>query len=491
MGATTTTTNGRVRGDAIADGVVFRGIPFAAPPTGVRRFAPPVPPEPWGGALDCSRFGPVCPQLQPVADARAHEDCLSLNVWTPALDGARRPTMVWFHGGGFALGRGGSPECDGAAFARDGIVLVSLNYRLGALGFLYLDELFDGASGTGNLGILDQVAALEWVRDNVASFGGDPDNVTVFGNSAGAMSAATLMASSRASGLFHRAVLQSGAGHNSLTVEQATDTASRVIDALGLAAGDWDALRSVPAEQLVAEAAAAGGARVDEYLRDVRPLFGFGPVEDGIVLTARPVECVTSTPGSADVDLLVGTCTDEWRLVMMGPGGGGMPDPDPKRYFAGSPGGVDDVLVRYAASVGDDDRAVLAAIEGDHSFTMPAVRFADAHTSRGGRAWRYRFSWPSPLLDGVLGACHTLEVPFVFDTLGTGGLAGDGPPQDLAAAMHDAWVRFAATGDPDGGDLPAWPPYDAGRRATLDFGVARALLDDPDADRRVVWDGVV
>jgi para-nitrobenzyl esterase len=490
---TTSTTSGSVRGADGNDAVVFRGIPFAAPPTGPRRFAPPAPVEPWDGVRDCTEFGPVCPQMQPVGDAVADEDCLSLNVWTPAVDDARRPTLVWLHGGGYAAGRGSSPDSDGAAFARDGAVLVSLNYRLGALGFLYLDELFDGSADTGNLGLLDQIAALEWVRDNIAAFGGDPQNVTVFGNSAGAMSAATLLATDRAAGLFSRAILQSGAGHNTITAERATETAVNVLRALDVEHGDWDALRALPTEGVIAAATIAGGAMVPEYLREVRPLFGFGPVEDGRLLAARPVDCIATSAAAAGVDLLIGTNADEWTLVMFGmPGGGGMPDPAPSDYFRATAHSVDEVLAIYAKGTPRDDlRAVLAAIEGDHSFTVPAIRFADAHAARGEQVWRYRFSWPTPLMDGVLGACHTAEVPFVFDTLASGAFVGEAPPVDLVIAMHGAWVRFATSGDPNGGDLPAWPRYDPNERPTMDFGARRQLRLDPDGERLAVWDGVV
>ncbi len=256
-----TTVAGKVRGETIPNGVAFRGIPFAEPPIGTRRFLPPAPHVPWDGVKDCTVFGPICPQVQHAETGGVltalgrleptDEDCLFLNVWTPAIDYGRRPTMVWIHGGAYVTGSGSSELYDGASFARDGVVMVSLNYRLHAFGFLYLDELFDGAEGTGNLGILDQIAALEWVRGNIAEFGGDPDNVTIFGESAGGMSVGTLMGTPAASGLFRRAIAKSGAAQHNISPSAAGRVTQRVLELLEVTPEDWDALRAVPVKRLV------------------------------------------------------------------------------------------------------------------------------------------------------------------------------------------------------------------------------------------------
>jgi para-nitrobenzyl esterase len=238
------TSSGRVRGMSLGTCSVFKGIPFAAPTSGDRRFRPPQPVEPWEAVRDCTQYGPICPQVQlgehglvNSAFGRGEpmdEDCLFLNVWTPAVDGERRPTMVFIPGGAFRGGSGSVALYDGTAFARDGVVLVTLNYRVHALGFLYLDELFDGAEGTGNLGILDQIAALRWVRENIAAFGGDPDNVTVFGESAGAMSIGTLLGTPAAQGLYRRAILESGGSRHNLSAAAATRVAERTLELLDL-----------------------------------------------------------------------------------------------------------------------------------------------------------------------------------------------------------------------------------------------------------------
>ena len=501
-----TTTAGKVRGESIPEGAVFRGVPFAAPPTGARRYLPPQPAERWDGVRDCTSFGPICPQVQlgetgGVLAALGSgepmdEDCLHLNVWTPGLDDAKRPVMVWIHGGAFTGGSGSTMLYDGAPFARDGVVLVTVNYRLHALGFLYLDELFEGAEGTGNLGILDQVAALEWVRDNIAAFGGDPGNVTIFGESAGGMSVGTLLGTPRARGLFRRAIPQSGAGHHNLTTGAAHRIAQRVLELLEVKPGDWDALRAVPVARVVEIAARVGQLEAAPLLGDeAAGKMGFQPVVDGTIRTARPVDMVANGSASG-VDVLIGTCAEEWRLFIWGLPESiqeWLPDPDIAPYFESAARSVDEVLKLYTAARPDmSRRELLAAVETDQMFTMPAVRFAEAQLPHNANLWMYRFSWRTPVLDGQLGACHALELPFVFEThADVHDFVGPNPPTDLAAAMHGAWVRFAATGDPNGGDLPEWPAYDVDRRAVMDFGVERRVLDDPNGEERRLWDGLI
>ena len=496
---TATTAAGAVRGEAIAEGVVFRGVPFAAPPTGGRRYLPPAPPEPWADVRDCTAFGPICPQLQLGATGgvlaalgsgeQTDEDCLYLNVWTPAVDSGRRPTMVFIHGGAFRGGSGSTPLYDGAAFARDDVVLVTFNYRLHALGFLHLDGLFDGAGGTGNLGILDQVAALRWVRDNVAAFGGDPGNVTIFGESAGAMSVGTLLATPAAGGLYQRAILESGAAHHNLPAATARRVAERVLEVLEVAPGDWPSLRALPVDRIVAAANQVAMLEGPAVLGDDRRLaMPFMPVVDGITRDATPLELVAS--GSArGVDLLIGTNADEWRLFVWGlPEAlrAAIPAPDVAPYFAASGRAVDDVLKVYAeARPAADQLDLLCAVQSDQVFGIPAVRLAEAQLPHDAGVWMYRFSWSTPVLDGSLGACHALELPFVFETLDVArDLVGDGAPADLARDVHAAWVKFARTGALD------WPRYDTDRRPVMDFGDERTILDDPRGAERVLWDGI-
>ena len=480
-----------MRGAGIDGGVVFRGIPFAAAPTGGLRFRPPRRTEPWSGVRECRASAPACPQdTAPTTSGVLHvfdptgpldEDCLALDVWTPAADDASRPTMVWIHGGGWRAGSGSSRLYDGRAFVGDDVVLVTLNYRLHAFGFLYLDELFPGASGTGVLGLLDQLAALEWVRDNIAAFGGDPANVTVFGESAGAMSIAALLALDGGAGLCRRAVLQSGAGHHAITPAAATRVARRVLELLDVTPGDWDALRSVPAAALAGAASVVAAEAGPLLAGEWSAAMAFQPV-----LTEPPV--VTIAGGAAPgVDLLVGTCADELRFVAWG-----MPAGLQRRQLSPAVAAVIEAAGRSVAEVaaaytdegGELDRHL--AMETDYRYTFPAVCLAERHVARGGRAWLYRFSWPTPVLGGALRACHTLEVPFVFATQAeVPVLVGDAPPQGLADAVHGAWVRFARTGD------PGWPCYDTARRPVMDFGAECRVVDDPQRGHRLLWDDLV
>ena len=499
------TTSGRVRGESGAQGVAFKGIPFAAPPVGDRRFRPPQPAEAWNGVRDATTFGPICPQMQlgtagGVLAALGSgepmdEDCLFLNVWTPAVDDAKRPSMVFIHGGAFRGGSGSTSMYDGSAFARDGVVLVTLNYRLHALGFLALDGLFGGAEGTGNLGILDQIAALRWVRDNIAAFGGDPDNVTIFGESAGAMSVGTLLGTPSASGLFHRAILESGASRHNLSPATAQRVAERTLEVLEVAPGDWDALRAVPVDRIVQASLQVGTLEAAAVLGDEANLrMPYMPVVDGSTRDQLPIDLVR-LGAARGVDVLVGFNAEEWRLFIWG-----MPEelqavippPNVAPYFERSGRDVDEIVKVYAEARPDaDDLDVLAAIESDQIFGIPAIRLAEALVEHDPDVWMYRFSWRTPVLGGALGACHALELPFVFETLDDAReLVSDDAPEDLARSVHGAWVRFAATGNPNGGDLPAWPRYDVETRPVMDFGVERRLLHDPSSLERQLWDGV-
>jgi para-nitrobenzyl esterase len=494
------TKSGKVRGAPGKAGLVFKGIPFAAPPVGALRFCPPAPVARWDGVRDCLDYGPSCIQAPPAAgvlngdaprSGSMSEDCLYLNVFTPALDDARRPTMVWIHGGGFTGGSGSLPLYDGRAFTRDGVVLVTINYRLHALGVLYLDELFDGARGTGNLGMLDQAAALEWVRDNIAAFGGDPNNVTIFGESAGGDSVATLLAMPTAAGLFKRAIPQSGNGDMNLTAATARRITQRVLDAVGVKAGDWSALRALPAERLV-----EASARLRRLLQpeDGKVRLGFAPVIDGTVQPGHPTRRLAAGC-AAGIDLMVGTCADESRLfrfAMPRADQERMPPPDVAALFAPVKRTPEEVMKVYSAGRPEASTPDLhVAIETDEAFRIPAIRMAEAQLRHNRRVWMYRFTWRTPVLGGRLGACHALELPFVFERLRIPFLVGDAPPIALAGEMHAAWVRFASSGDPSGGSLPAWSTYDLKRRATLEFDTPCRLTNDPAGAERQLWDGVI
>jgi para-nitrobenzyl esterase len=473
---TTKTTNGEVRGVSKLGCLQFRGIPFAAPPVGKLRWQPPQPAEKWDGVRDATEFGPICPQNVGTMEAMGgvgraamppmSEDCLTLNVFTPAADEALRPVMVWIHGGAFSTGSGRTPWYSGHNFARDGIVLVTINYRLNAFGFLRFDDLFDGFEGTGTLGIRDQIAALEWVRDNIANFGGDPSNVTIFGESAGGMSVGTLLASPKAKGLFAKAIPQSGAAHNASNADVATEIASKFLDVVGVAKGDTDALLALTPEQVLEGAAGLAGfegARLP-----------FQPVVGDDVVPVAPIVALRDGV-SSDVATLVGTCREEWKLFSLG-----------AREM--TLGRADSKLQAAYAKRHQDEADLFNAIQTDRVFRIPAIRLAEAQVSHGAPTWMYRFDWPSTAFGGKLGACHALEIPFAFDNLdapGAGVFTGGDAPQAIATEMHAAWVSFARDGD------PGWAAYDTDRRATKLFDTPSAVVDDPDGDTRVLWDGVL
>jgi len=463
---------------------VFRGIPYAAPPTGSRRFRPPEPASPWSGTRAAAAYAPVAPQLPSPLEAllgsRAvtwdEAACLTLNVWTPGTDSSRRPVMVWIHGGAFLNGSGNIPWYDGSSLARRyDVVVVTVNYRLGALGFLHLeDEAGESTAGSGLAGILDQVAALRWVQDNIAAFGGDPGNVTVFGESAGAMSVGTLLALEPARGLFQRAILQSGAGHNAHAREQADRITSEYLQALGVSGAGGDLasrLRELPVEALLEAQGRVGQAYVERGL-------AFQPVIDGTLLTDLPVSRVAA--GSArDVALLAGTNLDEWNLFSA---------------MDTRAGGLDEAgLVDAIGGAFRDRAAAESAVAEYRTFRIPAIRLAEAQQAAGGHAWMYLFTWPSPAFDGRLGSCHALEIAFVFDNLTKPGadlFVGADAPTSLADSMSAAWTAFARHGRPEGGSAGEWPEYEPAARSTMIFDVESRVESDPMGSERLQWEGV-
>ncbi len=490
----TTTRSGQVRGTAHDDVLVFRGIPYAAAPVGELRWQLPQREAPWDGIREATTFGAIAAQGQMILEQlmggespEQSEDCLFLNVWTPATDGAR-PVMVWIHGGAFQFGSGSTPWYDGSRFVQHGdVVVVTINYRLGPLGFMYLDELFEGFSGSGNLGIADQVAALEWVRDNISNFGGDPNDVTIFGESAGAGSVGTLLGTPSAQGLFHRAVLQSGAASWGLTPERATNKSRVVLDALGIAPGDRAALMAVPTEALV-EASAALGTEVGS---DGLP---YAPVHDGVVLPNAPLDAIAAG-SSAGVAMLCGTNADEMTLFsIVDPTLATMDDAAVAGRLAGFDPTLDapSLLRTYRDhKSGASTQDIWIAMASDGVFRIPAIRLVEAHLQHG-PAWMYLFTWATPAFGGMLKSTHALEIPFVFDNLDQPGVemfTGDGAErQSIADGMHAAWIAFARTGDPSHPGIPSWPAYELDRRATMQIDATWELVDDPDGDVRKYWE---
>lgn len=497
------TSRGKVRG-SVADGVhAFTGVPYAAPPFGAGRLRAPRPGGSWDGVRDATSAGPVPPQVAPPgapdpvpSPAVAGEDCLHLTIWTPDPGAAGLPVMVWVQGGMFEI-EGPPAWYDGSRFARDGVVCVVFTWRLGADGFLYLGD------GDANLGLLDQVAALEWVQENISAFGGDPGNVTIFGESAGAMSIGVLLSMPHAEGLFRRAILQSGAAHQVMTAADALRIGGYLAGKLGVPA-TREAMAGVPVERLLraqAELKADLLAHPDparwgeEAVASVMP---FQPVIDGEVVPTAPIEAIADG-ASARVDVMAGTNTDDWRLFRVVTGEIDQVTDQvltgPVREYGylaldayGLPAGRALPAYRSAhpgASPGD----LLATVQTDWWVRIPAIRLADAHASAASRTYMYEFAWPSPEFGGRLGAAHAMEIPFVFDILDKdlpllGAFLGPRPPQELADAMHAAWVSFAASGD------PGWPGYDRDRRATMRFNTTSQVVDDPRSWERALWAGV-
>ncbi|HEX9095822.1 MAG TPA: carboxylesterase/lipase family protein [Candidatus Dormibacteraeota bacterium] len=490
-----TTRHGQLRGQVTEGVAAFKGIPYAAPPFGPNRFQPPRPPQSWDGVRDALVYGAVPPQppYPPPFDqllgdqGLAGEDCLNLNVWTPDPSRDRLPVMVWIHGGAFTRGSGALATYDGGRFARDGVVCVTINYRLGADGFLHLGD------GIANRGLLDQIAALEWVQENIHAFGGDPAKVTVFGESAGAFSVATLLSMPRAKGLFQRAIAQSGAAQHTSSVPTAQMIGRNLADKLGVAP-TMTSIGAVPLERLVA---AQADLSVELALRPDPARWGevaangmmFEPVVDGEVVPARPIERIVAGAGS-DVALMVGTNTEEWRFFLV-PGGAIDRVTDDRLVTTARVMGLDveHAMPTYRtsrpqATPGD----LLGALITDWFFRIPAIRLAEAHARNGGSPYVYEFAWRSPLFNGRFGAAHAVEIGFVFDNLGRDGamtLAGDEPPQALADAMHRAWVAFATSG------APGWSPYDVDERSVMRFDeTGGTVVMDPAEQERRLWDGI-
>lgn len=467
-----TTGHGVVEGRFEEGGTaVFRGIPYAAPPVGALRFAAPAPPAPWDGVRDAGSFGPTAPKV-PYPPAYAAllpdpeipgDDCLNLNVWTPdATPGARLPVMVWIHGGALTRGSAAVPVYDGSAFARDGVVLVSVNYRLGVLGY----GLFPDAPA--NRGLLDQIAALTWVRDNIGAFGGDPARVTVFGESAGAISVGALLAAPRAAGLFARAVLQSGAPEV-LPRERVRPMVRRMASLLKVPATAEAFTRVAPADLLAAQGAVQ---------RRSSPVTGgpaFGLVADPETLPGDPLEGAAA----CGVPLLLGWTAEEHRLWLAPTGALRVLDRlGPLAVALGRVrSGKDRAAVRAlrAERPGAGPGDLAGHLLTDRLLRDPLRRLAGAR--RGAPSHLYEFRWPSGV--PALGACHALELGFVFDTLGkpeSSWLAGPDAPQALADEMHSAWVRFAVTGD------PGWAPWDGNGPPKVFGGPER---EERDAQRAV------
>ncbi len=472
---------GKIKGQEQEGILAFKGIPYAAPPVGELRWLPPQDPWPWAGVIDGSEYGKWAPQNRSDMVAimgadlgEQDEACLSLNIWTPAVDFASRPVMVWIHGGGFTIGASSQGVYEGRELSRHGdVVVVTINYRLGLLGFANLNEATGGRiPATGNEGLLDQVKALEWVRDNIAFFGGDPNNVTLFGESAGGMSIGALLGLPVAQGLFHKAIPQSGACHTVAPKSSGALVGEAImkfteLDAQGLMAANRDDL-------LRAQRRIEGG-KVEGYPLSKIGSLPFRPVIDGKVLSDLPIETVRKG-GVAQVPIMAGSTLDEWQLF-------GALQPAITKLDAETMAKrlgylVDSVYVPDLVSaykealvlrgIEPTPPQIFIAIQTDRIFRMPALRLLEAQQPHNSQVYSYLFDWQSPAAKGVMKSCHAVELAYVFGTHKKKGAAkfyGEGPAADaLAKHTMDAWVAFARDG------RPGWDAYDKEHRTTQIFG---------------------
>jgi para-nitrobenzyl esterase len=488
------TSNGPVLGYAEEGLGVFKGLRYGVSPAGEGRFKPPLRPHPWSEPAEAVAYG--APAIQsglapgerrtspgdpPAPDEPASsEDCLFLNVWTPGLDQARRPVMVWLHGGGFANGSGGAAMYDGGALARKGdVVTVTVNHRLNVFGYLHLGDIFGADyAHSGVAGMLDIVQALEWVGENIAAFGGDPGNVTIFGESGGGWKVSLLMAMPSAHGLFHKAVIQSGPGLTGRSRAEATETARKLLERLGVKSPEQ--LADIPTEVLSHESVAIGG--------DVMRLYT--PVVDGQVLPRDPFE-PDASPLAADIPLLIGTNKDENTLFIFShPKFGSFTDEDVERHATTAVG-------ERAARLIDELKKVFADYSPTHLVSAVgtatgmwgnSIRLAERKAAQAAPVFMYLLTWETPVARGRLKCPHALEIPLVFDNVEKArNFVGRGEePQKVADQMSAAWLAFARTGDPNAASLPQWPPYDARRRATMLFDLESRVAEDPNRALREV-----
>jgi para-nitrobenzyl esterase len=498
------TASGRVRGREERGVSVFKGIPYAAPPLGENRFRPPRKIEPWKGVRDALAYGDQAiqddnvfalpPDLLPIVPLSGvetiSEDCLTLNVWTSGTSrergGTKRPVLFWCHGGAFLVGSGSSPWYDGTNLCRlDDVVVVTFNHRLGALGYLHLADIAPDFEGAGTAGMRDIVAALEWVRDNIAEFGGDPGNVTIFGESGGGAKVSVLLALPAAKGLFHKAVIQSGPAVQMATREDGTKTALQVLAELGLGNKDVAKLRSLPAEKILAaqgvvQARAASGPMSERRRR------GFNPMIDDTYFPGGPFNPAAPAV-SAHVPLMIGTNKDEQSLFL-----GHLP------WVTGAT--FDNLPMAMKPYLGDRAAEIVAKyhaaqpqlpadqvgliLMGELGQRLPSLQMAERKLAlKAADVFVYLFTWETPVLDGRLRACHTLEIPFVFNTVEDAAITGSDPARvALGETMARAWIAFARTGN------PGWKPYDTTTRPTMVFDLESRVENDPFGAERRAWE---
>ncbi|MEX2104677.1 MAG: carboxylesterase/lipase family protein [Bacilli bacterium] len=509
------TSSGKVRG-LKNDGIhVYKGIPYGGPTEGSARFMPAIKPASWTKVRDVFDYGPSCFQTKgginvnneltrtrPPREFDEHqsENCLVLNVWSPCPgDGKKRPVLFWCHGGGYFAGSGSKSVNDSTNLAKHGdVVVVTVNHRLGPLGFLYLKELGGSEYSTsGNAGMLDLVAALEWVRDNIEAFGGDPSNVTIFGHSGGGGKVCTLLAMPVAKGLFHRAIIQGAYGLRMLESAAATETAERILANLGLNKHQLDQLHQLHPKQLWDAYYHVSRWDPKEFAEKGRSVINIGPVVDGLHLPHHPFDPV-GPEISAQVPILIGTSKDESTIFLMSEPNLGKVDEAGMRQWLKDYVGEQNVDTVIAAYMRDQPNAspndILVAVSSDVITIKDSIVLAERKIAqRGAPVYMYRFEHESPILGGKMKSLHGLEIPFVFDNLykSKPDFTGDASElSSLAANMSQAWINFARSGNPNHNGLPAWPAYNMEERPTMIFDMQCKIVNDPRREGRKVLEQI-
>src|SRR6266478_3115501 len=507
------TVSGKLRG-IVQNGVrIFKGIPYGGPVEGAGRFMPPAKPAPWTGMRDALDFGPramqpdqpfgISPEVLALLSLNdpqpMSENCLVLNVWTPAAgDGYKRPVMFWCHGGAFTAGSGSSDWYDGANLSRKGdAVVVTVNHRLGVLGYLHLGDLGgDAYAASGNAGMLDLVTALTWVRDNIAGFGGDPANVTIFGESGGGAKVSVLMAMPAAHGLFHKAIIQSGAAIRVSTRERAHALAEAVLKELGVGHNECERLQKVPAERLLAAIASASRA-VGRSRWPLLDRYDFGPVVDGSDLPQHPAD-PGAPPTADDIPLMIGGTREESAFFLADDDAvwnGSLTEVELRERLTAVAGGeTDGLLAAYRSAMPQANPAdrLIAAATGSN-FWIRTILLTERYAARRrAPVYMYSLDWQSPAHGGRLKAHHAMDLPFVFDNTEVADTTAGAPgAQELAARVAVTWIAFARNGIPDNPAIPSWPAYSTEDRATMIFDAACRVAHDPGREMRLLWDGVV